>query len=211
MSKAKKYYVVWKGRIPGIYQSWAEALDQVDKFDGAVYKGFENLDSAREAYENDFRKYVGTRSMAGVTHSGAKSSPGQPIKDAIAVDAACSGNPGPMEYQGVFVKTGQRLFHQGPFEQGTNNVGEFLALVHALAFCKKNNINCPIYTDSANAMIWINQKKAKTKLFKTAKNEIIFDLIERAEYWLKNNTIENEILKWETQFWGEIPADFGRK
>jgi ribonuclease HI len=211
MAKTRKYYVVWKGRIPGIYQTWAEALDQVDKYEGAVYKGFESLDAAREAYENDFRKYVGNKTAGTVQPAGAKKSVGQPMKDAIAVDAACSGNPGPMEYQGVFVKTGQRLFHQGPFEQGTNNVGEFLALVHACAYCKKNNITCPIYTDSANAMIWVNQKKAKTKLFKTAKNEVIFDLIERAEYWLKNNTIDNKILKWETEAWGEIPADFGRK
>jgi ribonuclease HI len=210
MAKTKKYYVVWKGRIPGIYETWTEAKDQIDGFEGAVYKGFENLDAAREAYENDFRKYVGNRSAS--TPSTQKTgNVGRPIQEAIAVDAACSGNPGAMEYQGVFVKTGQHLFHQGPFEQGTNNVGEFLALVHALAFCKKNNISCPIYTDSVNAMIWVNQKKAKTKLFKSAKNEKIFDLIERAEYWLKTNTIENKILKWETEFWGEIPADFGRK
>ena len=59
------------------------------------------------------------------------------IKESIAVDAACSGNPGNMEYRGVYTKTKEQIFHQGPFPQGTNNIGEFLALVHGLAFFKK--------------------------------------------------------------------------
>ena len=211
MKSSKKYYVVWKGRIPGIYSSWAEAKDQIDKFEGAVYKGFEDLDAARQAYESEFGKYVGRSSDSATKNKLTSSTVGKPIKDSIAVDAACSGNPGDMEYQGVFVKTGQKLFHQGPHKQGTNNVGEFLALVHALAYCKKNALALPIYTDSLNAMSWVKNKKAKTKLFKTAQNENLFDLIERAEYWLSTNSYENKILKWETQFWGEIPADFGRK
>ena len=43
-----------------------------------------------------------------------------PIKESIAVDAACSGNPGKMEYRGVYVADGRELFHIGPFEEGTN-------------------------------------------------------------------------------------------
>jgi ribonuclease HI len=35
--------------------------------------------------------------------------------------------------------------------------------------------------------------------------------MERAEKWLLSNEFSNEILKWETKAWGEIPADFGRK
>ena len=111
-----------------------------------------------------------------------------PLENALAVDAACSGNPGKMEYQGVYVGNRQRLFHVGPMDQGTNNIGEFLALVHGLAYLKKNNFNMPIYTDSANAIAWVRQKKCNTKLERTEVNRTIFDLIERAEKWLQTNS-----------------------
>ena len=208
--KTKKNYVVWKGRIPGIYETWIEAKDQIDQFEGAVYKGFESREAAREAYENGFHKYIGNKKSE-PSYTNGNSKVGKPILDSIAVDAACSGSSGDMEYQGVYVKTKQLLFHQGPHKKGTNNVGEFLALVHALGYCKKNNITLPIYSDSVTAMAWVRDKKAKTKLFQSAENEPLFDLMERAVYWLKTNTWENKILKWETGEWGEIPADFGRK
>lgn len=127
------------------------------------------------------------------------------------MDAACSGNPGKMEYRGVYLRSREEIFHLGPLEQGTNNIGEFLAIVHALALMKQRNMTLPIYSDSANAISWIKQKKCKTKLVKNDKNAPIFDLIVRAEKWLKENTYTNQIRKWETREWGEIPADFGRK
>ena len=130
--------------------------------------------------------------------------------NALAVDAACSGNPGMMEYQGVYVATGQRIFHFGPMF-GTNNIGEFLAIVHALAYMKKQNISMPIYSDSRNAMSWVRQKKCRTKLERNAKTESLFQLIERAEKWLRDNTISVPIVKWDKTLWGETPADFGRK
>lgn len=204
MNSKKKYYVVWKGRIPGIYQTWAEAKEQIDKFENAVYKAFTNSEQAREAFEEDYRKYLLPKSKCPQEQSTF-------INEAIAVDAACSGNPGKLEYQGVYVKTRKQIFYQGTFEQGTNNIGEFLALVHALAYCKKNNLILPIYSDSVNAIIWVKQKKAKTKLFRTAQNEQLFELIARAENWLQYNNYENKIMKWNTEVWGEIPADFGRK
>ena len=131
--------------------------------------------------------------------------------NSIAVDAACSGNPGKMEYRGVYTATKQELFHVGPFEQGTNNIGEFLALVHGLAFLKQQNSALPLYSDSRNAIGWVQKKKCKTLLEREPRNEAIFDLIERAEKWLNENNYTTPILKWETSEWGEIPADFGRK
>jgi len=103
------------------------------------------------------------------------------------------------------------LFHQGPFAEGTNNIGEFLAIVHGLAYLKKKNSTRALYTDSKIAMGWVKAKQCKTKLVKNVKNKPLFDLVTRAENWLKTNTYTNKILKWETQAWGEIPADFGRK
>ncbi|MDR1160771.1 MAG: ribonuclease H, partial [Tannerellaceae bacterium] len=140
-----------------------------------------------------------------------KTSAGSPDPESIAVDAACSGNPGDMEYRGVYVRTGQEIFHIGPLKQGTNNVGEFLALVHGLALLKKTNSNLPIYTDSVNAMKWVKNKKSKTLLERMPVNEPVFNLIERAERWLRENEYTTPVIKWETSRWGEIPADFGRK
>jgi len=116
-----------------------------------------------------------------------------------------------MEYRGVYTKTGEEIFRQGPFKEGTNNIGEFLALVHGLAFLKQMNSSLPIYTDSKTALAWVKAKKAKTKLEKSGVNATLFELVSRAEVWLQQNEYTTEILKWETSVWGEIPADFGRK
>lgn len=132
------------------------------------------------------------------------------IDNSLAVDAACSGNPGPMEYRGVHIASRQEVFHFGP-TKGTNNIGEFLAIVHGLALLKQKGFDMPIYSDSVNAISWVRQKKCKTKLSRTAETEELFKLIERAEKWLRENTYTTRILKWETKEWGEIPADFGRK
>jgi ribonuclease HI len=60
-------------------------------------------------------------------------------------------------------------------------------------------------------MSWVLKKKCNTKLESTLENQQLFELIERAEQWLKSNTFSTKIIKWETKVWGEIPADFGRK
>lgn len=130
--------------------------------------------------------------------------------DAWAVDAACSGNPGPMEYQAIDLATGQRVFHFGPIK-GTNNIGEFLAIVHALALMQKMGISKTIYSDSYNAILWVNKKHCKTKLERTAETEQLYQIIARAEAWLRIHPVHTPIIKWETAQWGEIPADFGRK
>ena len=85
------------------------------------------------------------------------------IKQALCVDAACSGNPGPMEYRGVHIPSGKEVFRFGPI-QGTNNIGEFLAIVLALALMQQKNISMPIYSDSRNALLWIKQKMSKDLL-----------------------------------------------
>ena len=131
--------------------------------------------------------------------------------DAIAVDAACSGNPGPMEYQGIDLITGQRIFHFGPM-QGTNNIGEFLAIVHALALCwQHGQQQKTIYSDSYNAILWVSKRQCKTKLERTPQTEQLYQIIARAENWLRTHNYRNPIIKWETAKWGEVPADFGRK
>ena len=201
-----KFYVVWKGIEPGIYKTWEECKQQIDGFEGARYKSFETQIQAIEAYRSDSRKYIGNRKTT-ISCEVSNSI----ILDSIAVDAACSGNPGRMEYRGVYTGTGKEIFHIGPYEKATNNIGEFLALVHGIALLKKRNSDIPVYSDSVNAMKWVKNKKCKTLLEPCAANEPVFDMIQRAEKWLNENTYPNRIIKWETNKWGEIPADFGRK
>lgn len=134
-----------------------------------------------------------------------------PLLPALAVDAACSGNPGVMEFRGVIADTGTEVFHRGPYPQGTNNIGEFLALVLGLAYLKQNNLPWNIYTDSVTALAWLRQRKCKTKLPRTPENELLFQTVAKAEAWLRANTYTTRIYKWDTEKWGEIPADFGRK
>lgn len=204
----RNVYVVWNGVKPGIYKTWDECKAQVEGYEGAIYKSFTSLELAQKAFNESPWIYVGKNATAKKPNISDFS---EIIRDSLSVDAACSGNPGLMEYRGVYVKTGEEVFKQGPYDMGTNNIGEFLAIVHGLALLKQKNIQIPIYSDSVNAIKWVKDKKCKTKLERIDKNEILFDMIERAEKWLRDNTYTTEIIKWETRKWGEIPADFGRK
>lgn len=206
MAGKNKFYVVWQGLNPGIYTSWDECLLQVKGVQGAKYKSFETKAEAESAFAEGAPAYTPKPQMP----QPARALPAD-IKSAIAVDASCMGNPGKMEYQGVWAADGGVIFRVGPFEDGTNNIGEFLAIVHALAWMEKNGVNYTIYSDSRNAMLWIASKKCKTKLERTGRNDEVFNLIERAERWLNTHSFRAKIVKWETKLWGEIPADFGRK
>ena len=211
MAKKKKFYVVWKGKHPGIFESWADCKAQIDGVKGAQYKSFATFEEAKKAFNSNYLEYKGKSKGKKELTPEELLKIGDPNYNSIAVDAASSGNPGKMEYRGVDTKSKKELFHQGPFIQGTSNIGEFLALVHGLAFLKQQKSERILYSDSRIAIGWVRKKKCGTKLQKTAKNAQLFELIERAEAWLKKNRYNTPIVKWETKAWGEIPADFGRK
>lgn len=224
MAKKQKYYVVWQGKRPGIYTDWETCKAQVVGVQGAQYKSFDTMAEAESALRMPYSNVVagtaraaasaGTPSVLFVDENGMTAlRPGTenpPVLDALAVDAACSGNPGVMEYQGVYIPTRTRVFHY-KHPKGTNNIGEFLALVHGLSYLKKHGLNQLIYTDSVNAMSWVRQRQCKSKLPVDAATADLWDYVHRAENWLKQNTFTTEIRKWDTDHWGEIPADFGRK
>ena len=180
--KKKKFYVVWAGHQPGIYLTWAECKAQTDGFPSTEFKSFKSLEEAERALHE--KVLINPQS--------------KPNNDSYCVDAACSGNPGPVEYRGVNTATGEEIFKQGPFNNGTNNIGEFLAIVHALTLFKKKNIQQPIYSDSAVAIGWINKKYCKTTIEQDESNQKLFELMMRAEYWLDRNTYTNKNLKWHT-------------
>ena len=228
-----KFYVVWQGKVPGIYTNWADCQAQVSGFGAARYKAFATRQEAEAAVAAGPEAYIAPRrAKAGdgvkTAKSGARGKANEPLNppdyrhdtvlplppeveaNAWAVDAACSGNPGKMEYRGVDLRTGAEVFRFGPIF-GTNNIGEFLAIVHALALLEQRGETLTIYSDSRNAQLWIRQRRCKTKLTRNAKTEAVYTYIERAERWLQTHSFTNKIQKWKTDEWGEIPADFGRK
>lgn len=204
----QKFYVVWKGRKTGIFTSWAECEQQVKGFVAAEYKAFGTLKEAESAFRSEYEAYKGKPSSLGKW----KESEEPPILPSICVDAACSGSPGKMEYRGMQIESGEEIFRVGPFPDGTNNVGEFLAIVRGLMWLMKHKKRMPLYSDSENAISWVYTGACKTNLKHTARNAPLFVMIRSAENWLAENELrDNAVLKWDTELWGECPADFGRK
>ncbi|MDE6360008.1 MAG: ribonuclease H family protein [Muribaculaceae bacterium] len=246
MAEKRKFYVVWEGRDPGVYDNWEDCQAQIDGFPGAKYKSFKSQQEAVEAFrgsgeeEETLLTRIALKNLESVTASPAPANPSPIVAEssrfpssktakqaaphidysripeinlgAIAVDGACAGNPGMMEYRGVKVADGEEIFHIGPLADGTNNVAEYLALVHALALLfKQNDSTTPIYTDSVTAVAWVRNRGCRTQLTPTERNRKIFEMLARANLWLRSHSPRNPILRWNTPMWGEIPADFGRK
>lgn len=209
MAKKQKFYVVWSGKTPGIYNNWAEAELQIKGVVDAKFKSYESESEAIKAFSEKAEKHIYGKKIlvAGSPIEGR----GGFLPNSISVDAACAGNPGVLEYQGVETVSKKPIFKMGPFPEGTVNLGEFLAIVHAVALLKKHNSDLPIYSDSITALAWVRNKKIKTNLERNTKNKELFELVDRAIIWLNSNTYPNKILKWETEIWGENPADYGRK
>ena len=207
MRQKTQFYVVWKGRQTGIFETWQECEAQVKGFPDAQYKAFTNRSTAERALQGEYVDYAGKASSCAEWLF----APFPPITDSYAVDAACSGSPGRLEYRCVQTASGKEIFRKGPYENGTNNIGEFLALVDALAWLRQRVIDSAVYSDSETAIAWVKAKKCNTKLRPDSSNRSLFDRVDKAEAWLQENIVTNPILKWDTEAWGEIPADFNRK
>jgi ribonuclease HI len=208
MGKQKKFYVVWKGRTTGIFESWGECKRETNGFPGAKFKSFKSRQFAEQALQDGSEKYIRRRKIQDELTEDQLKRLGNPEPESIAVDAAWNKVSGIMEYRAVYVRNEEEVFYQGPFEGGTNNIGEFLALVHALAYCKKANWDAVIYSDSRSALSWVRVKGAPKHFKSQVKNEVLFNIIKRAEKWLRENNYSNQIVKWESRAWGENPAEF---
>ena len=206
-----KYYVVWRVHSPGIYTDWISAQKEIQGYPKPIYKIFGSKALAEKAFIEGPENYQGDYKKTRDLSETELKEIGQPLEIALCVDAACN-NKGDFEYRGVWMHNKEEVFRIGPYQKGSNNIGEFLALVHALAYLKQFKEEkmklIPIYSDSRIAMSWVKAKVCRTKQIPTP---AVKNLIQRAENWLKNNSFQNPILKWETKVWGEIPADFGRK
>ena len=217
----QKFYVVWVGREPGVYDNWNDCEEQILNFPGAKYKGYSSAYEAAQAFRNGGGD-GNAADLGSILIAASDKRVADPAKpdwmsnpdidhDAWAVDASCQGNPGIMEYRGVEIATGRVIFKMGPFQQGTNNIGEFLAIVHALAEMYRRQEWHNIYSDSKTAMAWIRNRQVKTQLKPTDSNARIFELMGRALAWIRTHSWPVKVMKWQTELWGEIPADFGRK
>tara|TARA_B100001564_G_scaffold30071_1_gene22153 strand:+ start:117 stop:728 length:612 start_codon:yes stop_codon:yes gene_type:complete len=202
--KKNKFYVVWVGNKTGVFESWEECQLAVKNYKGSKYKSFIEKNDAEKAFLEGYEVYYNKKNYSHDKNN-------IPTNNAICVDAASSGNPGIMEYQAVDMLTKKVLFKKGPYKNATNNIGEFLALVHGIAYLEKTKKSKIIYSDSKTAISWVKKKKCKTTLKKNSENKEVFELISRAIKWLNENKYNISILKWNTKLWGEIPADFGRK
>lgn len=207
----KKFYVVWQGLRPGIYPNWPECQKQIVGYTNAKYKGFKTQQLAEKAFKEGPENYWGKDVVESTLSKEELKRIGNPIVDSVVVDAAHSSSTNQVEYKGIYLKTGEILFQKGPYKDGTNNIGEFLAIVHALAYLKRINSSIPVYSDSKYARQWVRDKEARTNNERKESNKELFILLDRAVKWLRENEYPNKILKWETKAWGENPADFGRK
>lgn len=211
-AKKPKFYVVWEGRMKGIFTDWPTAQAQIKGIKGAKYKSFSSLSEAETAFGRPWQEFYKTPGEKALPRILSDEFLKEIVADSISVDAACSGNPGKMEYRGVYTLAPEiQIFRSPVFPLGTNNIGEFLALVHALAMYHETKPDLTIYSDSRLAMGWIKKKKCRTKLPHNQKTAKLHEIIARGENWLQTHKFKNPILKWETKRWGEIPADFGRK
>jgi ribonuclease HI len=203
----RKYYVVWKGRKTGIFSDWQACSAQVSGFPGARYKAFATRAEAERAFTASYADHIGkpasSQKWLFASHP--------PQAESWVVDAACSGSPGPLEWRGIHLASGKQLFHAGPFERGTNNIGEFLAIVQALRLLVQKGLALPVYSDSGTAIAWVRRNRCNTALKPDGRNRRLFLLISEAEDWLRQHPTRGVILKWDTKAWGENPADFNRK
>lgn len=211
-SRKKKFYVVWKGKTPGVYGTWVECQAVTSGYPNAIYKSFPTLESANKAFSEGPDQYWGTNKLVNPPSDEQLAQIGQPITNSMCVDAAWNSETKIMEYRGVWYHDRSIAFERGPFENATNNIGEFLAIVHALALMANRSVDWPIYSDSKTAIVWVRNKHVNSKSMQLGEtSDQINDLVTRALRWLAENKYKNEILKWKTQVWGEIPADYGRK
>lgn len=125
----------------------------------------------------------------------------------IAVDAWCKNGSGGGQggYRGIDLESKKILF-EVKLTRTTNNLAEYLAISSAIKWIEIKGIkNMTIWSDSLTAIAWNRNGKYKTTMDLSKHPELKLRLDICTTYKYQN------IKKWETKKWGEIPADFGRK
>ena len=89
--------MVWQGIKPGIYLSWDDSQKQIKNVPSAKFKAFDTMAEAEYAFSSGHQPTAIKKSAS----TGKKQGRDAIVHNSISVDAACSGNHGAMEYQGV--------------------------------------------------------------------------------------------------------------
>jgi len=180
---AKKFYVVWQGRTPGIYTDWNSCKRQVDQFAGARYKSFPTQAEAEQAFKGGASKSSSAKS-ASFKSSGIKKPAGtSTVKNGIKTytaaeidkmvldvkfftDGGCEPNPG-QAGSGMAIYRNEHGSEQvselwyGLYNpMGTNNTAELNALYQALMMAKtesEQGKTVAIFCDSKYAIQCVTQ------------------------------------------------------
>ncbi|WJM54471.1 ribonuclease H family protein [Pseudomonas asiatica] len=169
---SRKWYVVWAGRCPGIYQNWASCQSQTDGFPGARFKSFTSQAEAEAAF--------GANSAASTSARQATTrATTTPIKSVLTtqsklqirkveadvkifVDGACNPNPGEAGSGAAVYEHGvlTSLWYGRYQPQGTNNTAELAALHYGLVLAgeaTKKGHSAAVFADSSYAINCITQ------------------------------------------------------
>lgn len=159
MAGKKKYYAVYKGRKPGIYNNWPEAKSQIDGFNGAVYKGFVTYDEAAGWMKKPVIRKNPAKGALPENH-GASGKP-KPGEVTVYTDGGSLGNPGPGGYGAVIMYEGKIIELSGGFRLTTNNRMELTGAIVALQNLPVKEKPVTLYTDSSYVVNGITKGWAK--------------------------------------------------
>lgn len=212
--KRAKFYVVFKGRKPGVYKTWDECQRNTAGYPGASFSSFTSETEAYQAFAvGDLAEWK--KKARGLQDERWSHAPPMRNGTFLVVDAACSGYPGPVEFRGVLMPGRAEAFKFGPYQAGSNNIGEYLAIITGFRWLHERSMNIPVYSDSKVAIGWVlGEGICKTNMTKDQMGSVLQREVESAERWLRGPwapTYKKLLHRWDTEEWGEIPADFNRK
>jgi ribonuclease HI len=157
------YYVVHKGIKTGIYHSWNECKKQVEKYNNAIYKKFDNLEDANMFLKHGFGNKVPI-SIKKKENADKKNETkivdlenSSKEKIYIYSDGSC------FRKKGIAVAGGYGIYIPSinvrvsvPMKTGkiTNNRAEMLAIIHSVDYLGKEDLEKQIciFTDSQYSM-----------------------------------------------------------
>jgi ribonuclease HI len=166
----KTYYVVHKGRNPGIYNSWKDCQKQIDKYEGAIFKKFSDENEAKTFLENGFGNNKKPRIVTRRENDDKKNNnkieeeidndPSQKIF--IYTDGSCIKLKNSINKGGYGIYIPSRSIMVGhPLlnQKITNNRAELTAIIESIKYLDEdelqNNKLC-IFTDSQYSMYIFN-------------------------------------------------------
>lgn len=135
----------------------------------------------------------------------------------LCSDASYLSNTKLLEFRVVNIETGQELYRNSFADTlHTTNIGEFFGLVRGIKIHIDSNLalDYPIFSDSQVAIGWVNGLYVNSKNLRKPENRLFFPFVEKGLEYLRKITKAKKmppVLKWRTDIWGEIPADFDRK